>query len=116
MIKARSTIASLRAFEDDLLKNVTQAIERAAALAAQVAQATTSFGDRTGRLRASIVRGRKSPLLQFVQAGNSSAYYAPFVEFGTSRMSARRFMKTARDRAEVAVIRFVQAGASRAIR
>src|SRR5689334_22411662 len=50
---------------------------------------------RTGQLRDSITYGRVAALLWAVYAGDSKAYYAPFLEYGTRKMAARPFMRPA---------------------
>lgn len=62
---------------------------------------TKPYEDRKpGRLRDSIrstaaARKDKTAFLLFLEAGDKDAYYAPFVEFGTSKMEARPFIRTA---------------------
>jgi HK97 gp10 family phage protein len=114
-LDARAAIASLRVIESELLSNVHQVLDQSTAYAAQLAKSTTRFRNRTGNLRASIARGSRKPFTQFVRAGDRKAYYAPFVEFGTSRMSPRAYMKEARDQAEKVMLRLMLAGASRAL-
>jgi len=109
------TIASLKQIEEDIRVAARQALGQASLLALGLARSTATFKDRTGNLRGSIARIDKSPWAIFVQAGGRGVRYAPFVEFGTSRMSARKFMQSARDRAEGSLIRFVEVGVNRAV-
>lgn len=57
------------------------------------ADARAAAPQQTGALRDSI-RGTGKGLTRRVKAGNRRARYAPFVEFGTSKMSARPFLIT----------------------
>lgn len=60
-----------------------------------------SHENRTpGRLRASVRasvhrRADGSAILLFLEAGNSEAYYAPYVELGTYKMSPKPFLRPA---------------------
>ncbi len=143
-VDARAFIASLRETESALLAAVRQILGQSAAYAKELAQRTTSFKDRTGKLRASIARGEKSVWSLFVRAGGPSIRYAAFVEDGTEPhvITARNgralrfvvagsvrfatsvhhpgtkpahFMLNARDQAELKVMQFVESGLTRAL-
>lgn len=47
---------------------------------------------------------------------SSNAFYSKYLEYGTSKMAARPFMRPARDKMEKPVRRFVQRGISRIMR
>ncbi|MBO8173498.1 MAG: HK97 gp10 family phage protein [Bacillaceae bacterium] len=68
---------------DKKVEVVTLAVEREAKILCPV---------RTGRLRASIHTGRHGPLERYV---GTNVEYAPYVEFGTRRMSAKPYLRPA---------------------
>lgn len=143
-IDAAAMLRSLRQVEADSLATVRQGLGQAAEHARQLAKASPSFKDRTGRLRASIVRGQRSTWVHFVKAGSRRAPYALFVEEDTKAhiIRARRvqflrfvvagggvrfaravnhpgttgkhFMRDARNRVELPLYRFIEAGLNRA--
>lgn len=95
-------LADLKRIESDIAAGARQALGQAAALTAEAARSTTTFKDRTGKLRASITRGQKSTWHHFVKA---STPYARFVEEGTKPHPIEARRKSA--------LRFVQAGTLR---
>lgn len=111
-IDAAQTIADLRTLERELEIVAQQSLGQAAAFALAHAKATTSYRDRTGKLRASKRRRDNGPLDIKVSANTR---YARFVEDGTSRIRPRKFMQAARDAAEVHLTRFIENGVNRAI-
>jgi HK97 gp10 family phage protein len=83
-------------------KKIIDALTEAAIEAYVVAK--TCVPVRSGRLYRSITLTRRSPFEHVVSAGwptkeKGKPYYAPFVEFGTRRMSPRPFMKPGAERA-----------------
>lgn len=138
---AKGVRRALQLLDDRITSSARQALGQAAAYAAERARTTSTFKDRTGRLRRSIQRGAKSTYSLFVRTG---ARYALFVEDGTRPhvISARRaralrfvvggttvfrtsvrhpgtkathFMRTARDNAEAQLTRFVEVGIRQAV-
>lgn len=142
-VDAAAMLRSLRQVEANTLATVRQGLGQAAEHAKQLAKASGSFKDKTGRLRASIVRGQRSPWVHFVKAGSRRAPYALFVEEdtkahvirarkktflrfvgagGTVRFArsvnhpgttGKHFMRDARDQVEGPLYRFIEAGLNR---
>lgn len=67
----------------------------------------------TGRLADNIETVQKGPLL--VEVSSNAPYSAP-LEFGTSKMAARPFMRPARDKKRREVVDLVQRAVSEAVR
>lgn len=141
-VDAAAMLRSLRQVEADELATVRQGLGQAAEHAKQLAKASGSFKDKTGRLRASIVRGQRSPWMHFVKAGSRRAPYALFVEEDTKAhiirpkrgefltfkvagswrrvrevhhkgTTGKHFMRDARDQVEGPLYRFIEAGLNR---
>ena len=66
----------------------------------------------TGYLRSTLGFERKGPLEWVIYAG---AYYAPFVEWGTSKMAARPFMRPALIVCEPSILALVCEGITQAL-
>lgn len=144
-VDASATIKDLARVQGDVLAAVRQVLGQLAALAYQQAKATTSFKDRSGKLRGSFQRGQKGPWAQFVAVGGRSAPYALFIEAGSKPHEIRprkakflrfeqggqvrfakrvyhpgtkpaRFMQAARDNAAGLAGQYFEAGVSAAIR
>ena len=142
--ESEATLRDLAQVQADVLATVRQVLGQLAALAAAQARSTTTFKDRTGALRKSIVRGEKSPWAQFVKVGGKDAPYAIFIEAGSRPhpIHARRakflrfeqngqivfrkrvfhpgtkparFMQSARDSAEEAAMQYLERGLNTAI-
>jgi HK97 gp10 family phage protein len=81
-------------------QSIGQRIETAVAAqqAVVVARAAAAAPARTGTLRGSI-RPLGSGLIRRVRAGSGKAYYAPFQEFGTRKMTANPFLLIQANRA-----------------
>lgn len=140
-IDASRFSADVRRIESEILAATRQALGQAAAFAAELARRTTTFKDRTGKLRASIRRGQTDTWNLFVTAGDAKTTYGTMVEEGTrahaivGRRSPRkvlrfiqnghlrfakrvwhpgtkptRFMRDARDAAELKLHEFLEAG------
>lgn len=134
-------VAGLKHLESQILGAAHQLLGQTASLAANQARGSNDFKDRTGKLRASIVRIERNRWHFLVRAG---AKHAAFIENGTrphpivARRArflrfqvagttyfrrrvqhpgtvARHFMRDARDHAEAHIGRFVQAGMTRVI-
>jgi len=90
-LRALSRRLPREAFQDGL-KRVAREVERHASR-------TSSFRDRTGRLRRSIrvVKTNQHDLSYRVRAGGGTVDYAHFIEFGTRYIRARRFLRDAVD-------------------
>lgn len=80
-------------------KAIKEALELAAVPIADDAVKTNSFTDRTGKLRDAIKvgdiktsNGVKYILIGVGKSDRSKAFYGKFLEWGTSKMSARPFM------------------------
>lgn len=140
-LDTEATVRALLKLADSIPAGVHQALGQSAAYALQHARATERFNDQTGRLRASLRRGQRSPFAFFVQAGSRSVQYAKFVEDDTKphEIRARRakalrffwngeltfrcsvqhpgttgkkFMLAARNESEDRLLRFVSGGLS----
>lgn len=143
-IDATQTLADLAALEKAILAEVRSGLFEGAEYARRVASQTTAWKDRTGAARGSIQHidagefrqrvqagGRLAPHVQFLESGTRPhiiearrARFLRFVQNGAVRYAKRvrhpgtkptGFMKAARDEAEVATVRFVEAGINRAI-
>lgn len=95
---------------DNLLKRVEDmgkagtrventALKKAGEVILEEAKATSSFHDRSGKLRKGLkvsgirsADGRKFVLVGIQKGDNSNIFYGKFLEFGTSKMIARPFM------------------------
>ena len=71
------------------------------------AKSTTAFHDRSGNLREGLKisgvktkDGIKYVLVGIDKSDNSKIFYGKFIEFGTSKMSARPFLQPALERKE----------------
>ena len=76
-----------------------QALLKAAQPILDDAAKTTEFSDRTGKLRKGLKISRpkskgnaKYVLIGIDKSDNSEIFYGKFIEFGTSKMPARRFL------------------------
>lgn len=143
-VDSDAALKDLARVQADMLASVRQVLGQLAALAAAHARATTTFKDRTGSLRKSIVRGEKGTWAQFVKAGGKDAPYAQWIEAGSRahEIKARRarflrfeqngqvvfrkrvfhpgtkparFMQSARDTAEGVANQYLEAGINAAI-
>jgi HK97 gp10 family phage protein len=143
-IDIAQTLADLAALESRIRAEVHSALVDGAEVARRAAIQTTAWKDRTGAARNSIQHIDAGEFRQRVQAGGRLAPHVKFLEEGTKAhvIAARRarflrfvqngavrfakrvnhpgtkptgFMKAARDEAEVATVRFVEAGINRAI-
>ena len=87
--------------ERSLLDELDAAVDSGAKLVWDTA--VTLVPVRTGNLKSTIQIVKDAPLQYRVTAGGPQAPYAAFVEFGTSRASARPFMRPALEarRAEI---------------
>ncbi|WP_373181213.1 HK97-gp10 family putative phage morphogenesis protein [Clostridium butyricum] len=79
-----------------------KALKNAAEPVLEDAKATSAFNDRSGKLRKGLKitnvkkkEGAKYILVGIDKSDNSNIYYGKFIEFGTSKMSARPFMQPA---------------------
>lgn len=143
-VESDAALKDLARVQADMLASVRQVLGQLAALAAAQARATSTFKDRTGALRKSIVRGEKSIWALFVKAGGKDAPYAQWIEAGSRahEIKARRarflrfeqngqvvfrkrvfhpgtkparFMESARDAAEGVANQYLEAGLNAAI-
>lgn len=143
-VNSDAALKDLARVQADMLASVRQVLGQLAALAAAHARATTTFKDKSGALRKSIVRGEKGTWAQFVKAGGKDAPYAQWIEAGSRahEIKARRarflrfeqngqvvfrkrvfhpgtkpvrFMQAARDAAEGVVNQYLEAGLNAAI-
>lgn len=144
-VDAFNTINDVRRVGSDVLAAITQGLSKLATYAANQARETTSFEDRTGKLRGSIRRGEKSKWAFFVKAGGRPAPYAQWIEAGAKPHEIkarrrkflrfevggvvqfrkrvfhpgnkpRRFMESARNDAEAAALRFIEPEINAAMR
>lgn len=144
-IESSATARDIGALEADILAAARQVLGQVAAFAAAHERATAAFKDRTGALRASIVRGQKGPWAQFVSVGGKAARYAIWIEAGSDPHEIRakrrkalrfiqngqvrfakrvfhpgtkatRFVQTARDAAELEATRLITKGLNDVIR
>jgi hypothetical protein len=142
---AAGTIQDLRKLETGIMAAIRSALFDGAEYARTIAAQTTTFKDRTGYARASIVHVDAGTFRQLVRAGGSIAPHVLFLESGTKPhiIAARNakmlrfvqngvvrfakrvqhpgtkalgFMQNARDQAEGATVRFVESGISSLIR
>jgi len=79
-----------------------KALKNAAEPVLEDAKATNAFNDRSGRLRKGLKisnvknkEGIKYILVGVDKGDNSKIFYGKFLEFGTSKMSARPFLQPA---------------------
>lgn len=143
-VQSEAALNDLSRVQADVLASVRQVLGQLAALAVLHAKQTTTFKDRTGRLRNSIQRGQRTTWAHFVKAGGPGARYALFVEAGTKphEIKARRakflrfeqngqvvfrkrvwhpgtkparFMQSARDASEERAEQYIESGLNAAI-
>lgn len=67
----------------ELQRGLARGASRVAEYLLNVAGSTRAFTDRTGRARASLYHGVRSPLAHFVRAGGREAPWVKFLEDGT---------------------------------
>lgn len=91
-VESDAALKDLARVQADMLASVRQVLGQLAALAVAHARSTTTFKDRTGKLRGSITRGQKGTWALFVKAGGKDAPYARFIEAGSKahEIKARR--------------------------
>lgn len=95
---------------DELMKRIEEmgrkgasienkALKTAAKVIEDEAKKTSSFKDKSGKLREEISvsgikrrKGNKHVLVGLQKDDNSNVFYGKFLEYGTSKMSARPFM------------------------
>lgn len=82
-VNASETIDNLAEMRAGVVAAVELALKLLAAHAAAHARATTTFKDRTGRLRNSVRTGHPSKWTTFVKVGGDRAPYAQFIENGS---------------------------------
>lgn len=87
--------ANITRFENKALKNAAEPV-------LEDAKATNVFNDRSGRLRKGLKisgvkkkEGVKYILVGVDKSDNSKIFYGKFLEFGTSKISARPFLQPA---------------------
>lgn len=87
--------ANITRFENKALKNAAETV-------LEDAKATNVFNDRSGRLRKGLKisgvkkkEGVKYILVGVDKSDNSKIFYGKFLEFGTSKISARPFLQPA---------------------
>lgn len=99
-VQVDALVKSLGEVKTAITAAVKEALKQVAAYAQEHAKATTTFKDRTGKLRGSIRTGQRG-FKSFVRAGNSGAQYAQYVEYGTvaHKIRARRapFLRFVKD-------------------
>ena len=88
-------VRAVKRLEEQVRREVNRLIDKYCDLILSEAAATAP--EDTGRLRKSI-RKELGDLAGTVFADRKTAYYAPFVEHGTSRTAARPFMRPAYER------------------
>lgn len=113
-------IERLNSINANINKLTNTALKSAAVPILSDAKATSSFADRTGKLREGLKTsgiktqaGIKYVLVGVDKADNSNIFYGKFIEFGTSKKSARPFLAPAfeKNKSEVnSIIKNVLAG------
>jgi len=108
-------IAMLNAMNANTNKLVNAALKAAAVPVLEDAKATSAFADRSGKLRRMLstsgVRtkdGVKYILIGVDKGDISEIFYAKFIEFGTSRMSAKPFLDPAYQNNKYTVLRILK--------
>jgi len=90
-------------------EKVDEQLEVGAGIVADQARQLAPF--RTGHLRSTIGFERQAPLHWIVYAG---AHYAKFVEFGTSKMAARPYMRPALALTQPTILALAKLGIAKA--
>lgn len=82
-----------------------KALEESAKPILEEMKKTSSFRDRTGRLRKGLkidkpkkIKGVKTVKIGITKEDNSEIFYSRFFEYGTSKMTAKPFMRPALDK------------------
>jgi len=95
-------IEKLNAINANMSKITNTALKAAAVPVLQDAKGTSAFTDRTGKLRRLLKTsgvktkdGIKYVLVGIDKSDNSQIFYGKFLEFGTTKMSARPFLQPA---------------------
>ena len=108
-------ISRLNAMNVNMNKLANDALRAAAVPVLEDAKTTSAFVDRTGKLRRMLsmspVRtkeGMKYILVGVDKGDISEIYYAKFIEWGTSRMSARPFLDPAYQHNKYKVLRIIK--------
>ncbi|OCA97873.1 HK97-gp10 family putative phage morphogenesis protein [Clostridium beijerinckii] len=91
-----------------------KALRNAAEPVLEDAKATNAFNDRSGKLRKGLkisnikkLDGTKYVLVGVDKSDNSKIYYGKFLEFGTSKMSAKPFLQPAYEKNKDTIERII---------